>query len=195
MKEIWASIPSKMWCHGLVKDEAKVEMRLLHKNITKVGEYRLDQRPPGYPKQTRTNWTVAALDVQDANVANADAMARNRELHSTLVREGSSVLAPSTSVLTLSIANPATKRGKKQPRDEVKCTTKTKWSTDQIKRPVSAFDGHYKELQEECKEHGISQNGTTKAMIERLRNHYAEPHVDASRRARTMALANFFKKN
>ena len=62
-----------------------------------------------------------------------------------------------------------------------------------MNRPVSRFDGMNKELQEECKQHGISQTGTTKERIKRLREHYAEPHVDASRRAKTNTLSAYFK--
>ena len=168
-------------------------MRVLLKNITKVGEYKLTRKPPGYPHETRTSWKWAELDVQDAQVANANAMGRNRQLHSTLTREGSSYLPPATSVLTLPIVDANTKRGRKQQREEVKCPTKMKWTREQMNRPVSRFDGMNKELQEECKQHGISQTGTTKERIKRLREHYAEPHVDASRRAKTNTLSAYFK--
>jgi hypothetical protein len=155
----------------------------------------LSQKHPGHPHERRTAWKCAEEDVQDAQVANADSMGRSRALHSTLVSEGSSNLAPSTSVLTLPVVSPSTKKGRKKPREETKCTTKTKWSREEMGRPIKSFDGKYKELKEECKQHGISQSGTTKAKIERLREHYAEPHVDASRRAKTMPISDFFKQN
>ena len=104
--------PVKIYCRGIVyAGEEKVEMRLLAKNIQRVGEYKLENRPPGYPKTTRTSWKFAELDVKDAEPANCQGLANSRTWHSTLQSESANVLAAPTSALTLAFANPNSKPG------------------------------------------------------------------------------------
>ena len=106
-------------------------MRLLAKNIQRVGEYKLENRPPDYPKTTRTSWKFAELDVKDAEPANFSGLASSRALHSTLQSESSNVLAAPTSVLSLAFADPNSKPGPKRPRED-DCKVKARWSQDDL---------------------------------------------------------------
>jgi hypothetical protein len=169
-------------------------MRLLARNLTRLGEYKLENHPPGYPKTTRTNWKFAELDVKDAEPANCQGLANSRTLHSTLQSESSNVLAAPTSALTLAFADPNSKPGPKRPR-EGDCRTKAMWARDDLaKGPTTSFwVGKYSEVQAECLAHGVSQSGTLLHMLDRLRSHCKEVHPIATRQARLGSISNFFK--
>ena len=188
--------PVKIYCRGIVyTGEEKVEMHQLAKNITRVGEYKLENRPPGYPKITRTNWKFAEEDVKDAEPANCEGLASSRVLHSTLQSESSNALAAPTSALTLAFADPNNKPGPKRPRED-DCKVKAKWSQgDLAKGPNDSFwTGKYNEVQEECKKHGVSQTGTLKLKLQHLRDHCKEIHPVATRQATLSSYSSFFKK-
>ena len=169
-------------------------MRLLAKNIQRVGEYKLENRPPGYPKTTRTSWKCAELDAKDAEPANCSGLASSRALHSTLQSESSNVLAAPTSALSLAFADPNSKPGPKRPRED-DCKVKARWSQDDlVKKPTHSFwEGKYNEVQSECKAHGVSQSGTFKHMLHNLRSHCKEVHPVATRQAKLQSFSNFFK--
>lgn len=132
--------PIKMYCRGIVyTGDEKVEMRLLAKNLTRLGEYKLENHPPGYPTTTRTNWKFAEVDVKDAEPANCQGLANSRTLHSTLQSESANVLAAPTSALTLAFADSNSKPGPKRPR-EGDCRIKAMWSKDDLaKGPATSF--------------------------------------------------------
>ena len=78
-----------------------------------------------------------------------------------------------------------------QPKAEI---VTLKWTAEQISQSVGPlfWNGKYKQLQLECRDHGVAQDGTLKTKLDRLRAHYAEPHVDATRKARTQSMTSFF---
>jgi len=183
-----------MYCCGIVyTGDEKVEMRLLAKNLTRLGEYKLENHPPGYPTTTRTNWKFAEVDVKDAEPANCQGLGNSRTLHSTLQSESAHVLAAPTSALTLAFADPNSKPGPKRPR-EGDCRIKAMWSQDNLaKGPTTSFwVGKYREVQAECLAHGVSQSCTLKHMLDRLGSHCKGVHPIATRQARLGSISNFF---
>ena len=154
---------------------------------------KLENHPPGYPTTTRTNWKFAELDVKDADPANCQGLANSRTLHSTLQSESSNVLAAPTSALTLAFANPNSKPGPKRPRED-DCKIKAMWSQDDLAKGTkhSFWVGKYREVQLECQAHGVSQSGSFKQMLDRLRSHCKEVHPIATRQARLDSFSNFF---
>ena len=157
-----------------------------------MGEFETTQVKPGHPKNIRTGWHMAAHDVGDAKPANAEGLGAARELHSQLMADASSSAAPATSALTLNRNAVGSKR-KKQSNDN-RCSVKPKWTTEQMSQGVNSmfWNGKYKQLQLECRDHGVAQDGTLKTKHDSLRAHYAEPHVDATRKARTQSVTIFF---
>ena len=186
--------PVKIYCRGIVyTGEEKVLMRCLAKNLTRLGEYKLENHPPGYPTTTRTNWKFAAIDVKDAEPANCEGLATSRALHSTLQSESSNALAAPTSALTLAFTSPNNKPGPKRHR-EGDCQVKAKWSQDDLAKghKHNFWAGKSKEVQAECKKHEVSQSGALKIMLKRLREHCKEGHPVATRQAKLSSFSNYF---
>ena len=102
------------------------------------------------------------------------------------------MLAAPTSALTLAFADSNSKPGPKRPR-EGDCRIKAMWSKDDLaKGPATSFwVGKYREVQAECLAHGVSQSGTLKHMLDRLRSHCKEAHPIATRQARLGSISNF----
>ena len=69
------------------------------------------------------------------------------------------------------------------------------WSKDDLAKghTHSSWVGKYNEVQAECKKHGVSQSGTLKNMLGRLREHCKEVHPVTTRQARLDTYSNFFK--
>jgi hypothetical protein len=59
---------------------------------------------------------------------------------------------------------------------------------------MQSWEGKYTAAQAECCEHGISQSGTMKEMVKRLKDHYKMPHVDRTWRAQAQGFSAFFAK-
>jgi hypothetical protein len=171
----------------------KLEMRW-KATPKEVGEWVIKSKAPGYPR-VRTQWEVANEDVTDAAPGNLDAIAASRILNANLLVDSSHALPPPVNALSLPTvlgAKPGRKRARKE--SEVKdCTVKPKWSMKDINEPTQFWSGQYTHLRQECEVHGLSQTGTLKEMLERVRAHYQKPHPKVARKARTKSVSDFFK--
>ena len=54
--------------------------------------------------------------------------------------------------------------------------------------------GKYKEVEAQCKAHGVTQCGTIEEMIKNFRKHYKLDHVEATFKARTIPLSAWLKQ-
>ena len=63
------------------------------------------------------------------------------------------------------------------------CTIKARWPHDYLAKGSthSFWSGKYRDVQEEFLAHGVSQSGTLKLMLDRLRSHCKEVHPIATR--------------
>ena len=156
-----------------------------------VGEFKVVQRPAGYPKTSRTNWTFANEDVADAPSADLNRLAKMRDLTADLKESASHKLPPPTNPLTLLTTGQAGKRGPKRLLEGM-CEQKHKYTSVELARSVVQWDGKYTDLQEECRAHGISQSGTLKQMLHRLRDHAKLPHSGTKRRSPSLGIAAYF---
>ena len=80
------------------------------------------------------------------------------------------------------------------PGDEISKPSGSLLASDEMKSSMQSWSGKYTDVQAECCEHGVSQTGTTKEMVKRLREHYKMPHVDRTWRAQAQNLSVYFAK-
>ena len=121
-------------------------------------------------------------------------MNQTRQLHTTLVSQSSTALQPACTALTLTNPTGSGQRKRKE-TSRSHCREKPKWSSSEIKMDMKHWRGKYTELQAECRRHGVSQNGTSRDMLQNLRAHYLLPHQDVARSAQRMAFADLFRVN
>jgi hypothetical protein len=184
----------KITCHGVgYKKGSGTTMRLVGKP-TGLGEYMLVSRKPGYPKAIRTAWKLAPLDVQDCDVANHSSLGDQREFMSGLSLQQKDFMSPPVNKLTLPNSAEASKRGRKtseNAQDEAKCNTRMKWTKEELGKNVTDF--LYRDLQQECKDHSLSQDGKVTVMLKRVKAHY-EVHAKQTERTLQGSLTKYFKQ-
>jgi hypothetical protein len=191
--------PVTMWCHGIAYEHGtKAQMRVInHAQPQEVGEYSIAKRKTGYPKEARTGWNIAPLDVQDTPEANTQNLAAQAELQYQL-RAETSTLQPNVNALTLSTSLP-TKDKRKREEDTkdsaTKCLIKKLYTAEQMAYPASDdfWSRKYIELQNECRAHGASQCGTVLVKLKSLREHYKISHVESTYRTKTVSISSWFK--
>ena len=73
---------------------------------------------------------------------------------------------------------------------------KKMYAAADIALPVSGFFwvGKYKEVEKQCKEHGVSQCGAIADMIKNLREYYKLHHVETTFKARAVPLSAWLKR-
>jgi hypothetical protein len=168
--------PVDIYCHGLTKNDAKIQMRLV-KQPQQKGEYKLKSRPPGHPGATRSRWKMAPLDVDDADKASNSAHTAARELNAS-INSQSSFLCSSDTSLTFRVP------GEKRKKEESVCSTKKLYTDADMEKPMFKWQGKYRQIEDECREHGVTTFGTLKEMLKNLKAHYALPHKDQTRNVR-----------
>jgi hypothetical protein len=182
-------IPVILRCHGAVYSSGGgVVMRQVY-NPNEVGEYKISEHHPGWPGARREQWSLSEMDVRDAEPTNTQALGRERALNAAIRQQGSDHMQPAVNALTLPKTGGKRARPKEALEAEADCRIRQRWTRSDMNR-----DGlmQYSDIQEECKAHRISQTGTKKEMLTRLKSHY-ELHTRRTERAMGASLALMFK--
>ena len=155
--------PVTMWCHGIAYEHGtKIQMRIINTaQPQKPGEYTIARRRAGYPKEARTQWNIAPVDVDDTPAANTQVLATQAQLLSEL-RQETALLQPNSNPLTLRESMPKRGTDKRKCEEESKCLIKKLFTIDQIALSASHsfWNGKYMEIQDECRAHGVPQCDT-----------------------------------
>ena len=109
--------------------------------------------------------------------------------HSSLVQQ--SVTQPARTSLALVVA-PRQRASNKRARDDGVCQVKCTWSNAKLGQSHFSWNGFYVALKAEAKMHNVSQSGTLKEVLLRLRDHCKQPHPAVTRRAKQKPLSKYF---
>ena len=155
-----------------------------------TGTYTIMKLYPGHPHAKRTGWTFSDEDVKDAAPVSTTTLAKQQTLNIALTQESVRTNPSAANSLSMIVTS---SRVPKRPRDDGKvCKTKRLWSVQQINQSVDTWIGMSTNLKMEAASHGVSQSGTMKQVLGRLREHYALSHPVQTRRARSKGIAAYF---
>ena len=101
-------------------------------------------------------------------------------------------MSPPVNKLTLPSAE-SIKRGRKtndDAQDEAKCKTRMRWTKQELAKSAIFT---YRDLQKECKDHFLSQDGKITVMLKRVKAHY-EVHAKQTERTLQGRLNKYFKQ-